>query len=347
MHVAVHIVTWSNMKTIGEALSSLRAQTYKDMSVLVVDNASTDGTLDYVRKEFPEVHVLRNFKNLGFARAHNQAIEFTEHRATSRGDDETAVLVANPDIVLEPGCVAELVSALGRHPEAAGAGPKLLRLKKEENPDSGFRDSIKTDIIDSAGLNIWKSRRVTDRGSGESDRGQYAKEEEVFGISGALALYRLSALHGISGKQGFFDNAFFAYKEDVDISWRMRRAGFSFWYAPSAIAYHIRGTGGAEARGVFKAIAERSSRTPLVREFSARNHWLTIFKNDSLANVILHLPYFLPYEIGKSAYFAVREPKTFLASLSSLQYAPRIFWERAFGRGNVRAGAKEMRKWFR
>ncbi len=334
------------MKTIGEALSSLLAQTYKNMSILIVDNGSTDGTLDFIKKEFPEVHLLRNFKNLGFARAHNQAIEFTEHRATSRGDDETAVLVANPDIVLEPNCVEELVAALMRHPEAAGAGPKLLRLKKEENPDSGFRDSIKTDIIDSAGLNIWKSRRITDKGSGETDRGQYAREEEVFGISGALVLYRLRALHAVSGRQGFFDDDFFAYKEDVDISWRMRRAGFSFWYAPAAVAYHIRGTGGAEARGVLKAISERSSRTALVRELSARNHWLTIFKNDSLINVILHLPYFLPYEIGKSVYFAVREPKTFLALLSSLKYAPKIFWERAFGRGSARVSAKEIRKWF-
>ena len=122
--------------------------------------------------------------------------------------------------------------------------------------------------------------------------------------------------------------------------------GFSFWYAPRAIAYHIRGVGGAETRGVFKAIKERSSRTPFVRQLSARNHWLTIFKNDSLANVILHLPYFLPYEIGKSAYFAVREPKTFFASLSSLKYAPGIFWERMSGRGSARASAKEMRKWF-
>ncbi len=346
MHVAVHIVTWSSLKTIGEALASLRGQTYRNMSILIVDNGSTDGTLEFIKKEFPEAHLLRNFKNLGFARAHNQAIEFTEHRAATRGDDETVVLVMNPDVVIEETCVEELVSTLARHKEAAGVGAKLLRLKREENPDSGFRDSIKTDIVDSVGLKIWKSRRVTDRGSGERDCGQYESEEEVFGISGALVLYRLRALHAVSGQQGFFDNNFFAYKEDVDISWRLRRAGFSFWYAPKAIAYHIRGVGGTEQAGIIKVMKARSSRSSFVREFSARNHWLTIFKNDSPVNVFLHLPYILPYELGKLGYYLLREPKTFFASLSSLKYAPKILWQRMCGRGPGRVEAEEIRKWF-
>lgn len=334
------------MKTIGEALSSLRSQTYKDMSVLVVDNASVDGTMDYVRKEFPEVHVLRNFKNLGFAKAHNQAIEFTEHRASSRGDDETAILVMNPDIVLEPNCVSELVSALGRHDKAGSVGGKLLKIIKVENVDSGFRDSSKTDIIDSVGIKVFKSRRFSDRGAGEADSGQYGREEEVFGISGALVLYRLRALHDVSSKNGFFDEVFFAYKEDADLAWRLRRAGWSAWYAPKAVAYHYRGAAATEKRTLSLALRERIAKSPAVNKLSARNHFWTIWKNDSFANMFLHLPYILPYEIGKMAYFAVREPKTFVSALSAVKRLPSILLLRLSGKERVRVSAGEMRKWF-
>lgn len=346
MHVAVHIVTWSSMKTIGEALSSLRAQTYKDMSVLVVDNASVDGTLEYIRKDFPEVHVLRNFKNLGFAKAHNQAIEFTEHRAASRGDDETAILVMNPDIVLEPNCVEELVAALGRESRAGSVGAKLLKIVKVENQDSGFRDSSKTDIIDSTGIKVFKSRRFSDRGAGEKDSGQYGREEEVFGISGALVLYRLRALHDISSKNGFFDEEFFAYKEDADMAWRLRRAGWSAWYAPKAVAYHYRGAAATEKRTFSLALRERAAKSASVNRLSARNHLWTIWKNDSLANAMLHLPYILPYEAGKTVYFAIREPKTFISSLSAVKRLPAILLSRFSGKERVRVAASEIRKWF-
>lgn len=334
------------MRTIGEALSSLRAQTYKNMSVLIVDNASADGTIDFVRKEFPEFHTLRNFKNLGFARAHNQAIEFSEHAAVRGGKAETAVLVMNPDIVLEPNCISELVAALARHADAGSVGGKLLRIKKEENFESGFRDSIKTNVIDSAGLKIFKNRRVADRGAGEADRGQYDKEEEVFGISGALALYRLSALHAVSGRRGFFDNNFFAYKEDVDLAWRLRRLGWSAWHAPSAVAYHYRGTYGSEARRFARALEERKAISPFVRELSARNHLLTLWKNDSFFNVLMHLPHITAYEAGKMAYYLLREPKTFFASLGALREVPGILRDRIYFRGKVRAKAGEIRKWF-
>lgn len=346
MHVAVHIVTWSNIKTIGEALSSLRSQTYKNMSILIVDNASTDGTLNYIKKEFPEVHVLRNFKNLGFARAHNQAIEFTEHRATSRGDDEIAVLVMNPDIVLEPNCVEELILAMERHKEVASVGGKLLKIIKVDNLASGFRDAQKTDILDSTGLRIYKNRRTVDRGAGEKDAGQYEKEEEIFGVSGALVMYRLSALRSVSGRYGFFDERFFAYKEDVDLAWRLRRAGWSSFYAPKAVAYHYRGAHASEKRGLVLAIKERSVKSPLVNRLSARNHLFTLWKNDSPFNVILHLPYILPYEIGKLAYFALRERKTFFASIGVIGQIPSILLNRFYYRGRVRVGAKEIRKWF-
>lgn len=346
MHVTVSIVTWSSMRTIGEALSSLRDQTYKNMSVLIVDNASTDGTLNYIKKEFSEVRVLRNFKNLGFARAHNQAIEFARHGFAARRDEEGAALVMNPDIVLEPNCVEELLLAMERHKEAGSVGGKLLKIIKVDNPDSGFCDAQKTDILDSTGLRIYKNRRTVDRGAGEKDAGQYDREEEVFGISGALVMYRLSALHTVSARSGFFDERFFAYKEDVDMAWRLRRAGWSSFYAPKAVAYHYRGAQASEKRGLILAIKERAAKSSLVNRLSARNHILTLWKNDFPINVLLHLPYILPYEIGKLAYFALRERKTFFASIGAIKEIPSILLNRFYYRGRVRARAGEIRKWF-
>src|SRR3989344_3182641 len=132
--------------------------------------------------------------------------------------DKTATFVRNhfPTVTF----LEKLVAFADTQPAGGSFGGKLLRLRSEAvNTDDGdsLRDVLRTNMIDSAGLRITRGRKVFDRGSGQQDRGQYERSEEVFGISGACALYRRSALDEIKVNGEYFDVDFFAYKEDADV----------------------------------------------------------------------------------------------------------------------------------
>ncbi|HTK60404.1 MAG TPA: glycosyltransferase, partial [Candidatus Baltobacteraceae bacterium] len=173
---SVHIVSWNSARVLHDALESLRAQTFRDFTLTVVDNASTDGSVDVVRALLPDATVLRNFKNLGFSAAHNQAIELARNRwadddRKGRSSIDRYVLVMNPDIILMPDFLEKLARGVDGRYEVGSATGKLLRVRRSavEGGDPEF-----TDVIDSAGLVIKKNRRAADRGAGEKDGPEYA-----------------------------------------------------------------------------------------------------------------------------------------------------------------------------
>ncbi len=335
--VSVHIVTWNSRKVLADALESLHAQTFRDFSVIVVDNASSDGTVDVVREHYPQATVLRNFKNLGFARGHNQAIEM------SRLKKPHYILVMNPDVILTPDFLGDLLDGVMGRPEVGSAGGKLLRVRsaREIGGDPDF-----TDTIDSLGLVVKPSRRTADRGAGETDRGQYKNAFEVFGVSGALALYRMEAVDAAIEAGGeFFDEDMFAYKEDVDVAWRLRLLGWKALCAPMAKAYHYRGTGSDEENGPIKAFKGRWRRPVSVSRYSTRNHLLMLAKNETFAT-FYHWPLIALYEIAKFFATLVFFPRVVTAYVGYLKLLPAALKKRRriLARKNVRT--LEIRKWF-
>src|SRR5512141_457663 len=126
-HVAITIVTWNSMKYLPEALASIAGQTFKDRTLLIIDNASTDGVVEFVRERYPDAVILRNSKNLGFARAHNQGIAYAKAHLQPE-DGELFVMVTNPDVVLEPDYIEQLMDQMVRRSEAGSAAGKLLKL---------------------------------------------------------------------------------------------------------------------------------------------------------------------------------------------------------------------------
>ncbi len=186
--VSIHLVTWNSQKFLSDCLSAIFNQTYKDFSVVIVDNASSDGTIEYLEKNYPSVYLIRNAKNLGFAEAHNQAITLTS---------APYILVINPDVILERDWLEKVVEIMEKDDQIASAGGKTLKIRFG---DMEIQEKIKTSIIDSAGFKIYKNRRVVDRGEGGEDEGQYDKSEEVFGLSGSCILYRRLALEDVKLK---------------------------------------------------------------------------------------------------------------------------------------------------
>jgi GT2 family glycosyltransferase len=210
--VTVVVPNYNGNDYLQECLESVRAQTYEPLEMIVVDDASTDGSADRLGTSYPEMQLICLRRNSGFARAANQGI------AASRGE---IVALLNNDAVAEPHWVAELVAALGRHPDAGSAASKVLL----RHPPG---------VLNSAGDVFLRTGVPDNRGAWEPDDGRYDDEVEVFGASGAALAYRRSMLADV----GIFDERLFMYCEDVDLAFRAQIAGYRCVYAPRAIVRH-------------------------------------------------------------------------------------------------------------
>lgn len=222
--VTVTIVTFNSQRHIGPCLRAVLGQCYRPLDVVVVDNASLDGTRLALGEFGNRIRLIQNDRNIGFAAAQNQAIA----AATSDW-----VLALNPDVLLLPGFVETLVAAGQMEAGIGSVCGKLSRIGPDFTlPAEG--------LIDSAGIYFTPNLRHFDRGCQEPDDGRYGRTEYVFGASAAAALYRRSMIEDVSLEDGFFDPDFFAYREDADVAWRAQLLGWSCLYVPEAAGYHVR-----------------------------------------------------------------------------------------------------------
>ncbi len=212
--VSAAVLNFNGRALLEVVLPTLAAQEFEDVELIVVDDCSSDDSVEYLKREWPQVRVVPTGEsNVGVAAALNVAVR------VARGE---FVALLNNDIELDPRWLGELVAALDRHPEAASAAGKLLRFDRR-------------DLIDSTGDVFLRSATAFGRGAGERDTGQYEREEEVFAPTGGAALYRSSALAAV----GPFDESFYAYFEDVDWGLRAQLAGHRSRYVPGAVGYHM------------------------------------------------------------------------------------------------------------
>jgi len=274
--VAVCIVTYNSAAWIEECLASLRRQTWRNLTVVVVDNASTDDTVWRVGQADANVRLIRSGRNLGFAAGQNLAISSV---------DADYYLVLNPDVWLSPDYVERLVNCMEERPEIGSAAGCLVRADGS---------------LDSTGLAMSWTRRAVDRGAGMAPE-KYGDPGEVFGVSGAAAMYAGRMIRDVKIGGEFFDEDFFAYKEDVDVAWRARLLGWKAWYEPRARAAHVRGWGGRTDRGYI----------PLsIRRHSYKNRYLTILKNETFDLLWwLRLPALLAVELVWHLSLLVLDPK--------------------------------------
>ena len=254
--VAVVIPTWNGRALLEGALASLGEQTYRDFSVIVVDNGSTDGTADAVRGDGVEVVALPT--NRGFAAAVNAGV------AAAGGAEFVALL--NNDMELDPGWLAELVAALDASPGAGSAASKLRMLREPG-------------VLDGAGDLVTWYGATWRRGHGEPDRGQYDTAGVVASPCAGAALYRRTALDEV----GSFDERFFAYLEDADWGLRAQLAGWPCLWVPAAVAYHL---GGATSRRM----------GDLETELIARNTLALVVKSFPAARLALWSPLIAAYQ---------------------------------------------------
>lgn len=213
--VSTIIVNYNGLKFLKRCISSLLEQTYPDIEIILVDNGSTDNSIEFIKKEFPSVKIIANNENLGFAKGNNIGIR------EAKGD---LIATLNNDTEVTSKWIEELVKAINSDNNVGMCSSKIL-----------FMNDPK--IINSTGMRISRSGACWDRGIFEYDTGQYEQIEEIFGPCACAAMYRKEMLEKI----GLFDEDFYAYMEDSDLAFRGRLTGWKCLYVPTAVVYHYLG----------------------------------------------------------------------------------------------------------
>ena len=255
------VLTWNGAALLPQALRALLAQGPR---VVVVDNASTDGTAELLAREFPQVTHLKLPENLGYARANNEAIR----RALEEGAEFVALV--NNDVEVEPGWLPALLLAAREHPQAGLFAGTLL-----------FRGE---DRVNSTGLEIDAFGRARDRDFRLPLEELARSDGPVAGVTGGAALLRASMLREV----GLFDPAYFAYYEDVDLSLRAARKGYQSWYVRAAYARHRFG-------------ASFGAGSPRQRYLLGRGHLRTVALHQPLAKALALIPATMAYRAAFKA----------------------------------------------
>jgi GT2 family glycosyltransferase len=225
---SVVIPNWNGAHHLPACLDALRRQTYRDFETILVDNGSTDNSLELLARDYPHVTVLALNRNFGYAGGCNAGLE--------AASGEVLVLLNN-DTEVAPTWLQALLSALERHPQAGMATPKVLLW------DDHTRLHTTGDYVRANGI-------PDSRGVWEKDSGQYDGETYVFGASGVAPAYRRAMLDEI----GLLDADYESYCEDVDLSWRAQLAGYRCIYVPDSVLYHkVSATGKGVLRSRFVA----------------------------------------------------------------------------------------------
>jgi len=253
--VSVVIPNWNGAEHLPTCLESLRQQTLKgvEIEILVVDNGSTDGSLQLMEREYPEVAVLALGENRGFAGACN---------AGMRASSGTFVVLLNNDTEVDERWLEEVLAAFKRHPEAGSIASKMLLFDRR-------------DIFHTAGDFYCVDGLPGNRGVWQRDEGQYDEEEYVFGACGGSAAYRRVMLEQV----GLLDEDFFYSCEDVDLAWRAQLAGWRCVYAPEAVVYHkLSATGGGITASFYDG---RNTIYLLIKDYPGdlwRRYWRAVLR---------------------------------------------------------------------
>lgn len=317
--VSIGIVTWNSSRYIKKCLELLNAQTYKDIELIIIDNNSEDNTIQIIENTSPQAKIIKSKENLGFCGGHNLGIDLSIGQY---------YMPYNPDIFAEENYVEEMVKAIEHSDDIGSVSGKLLRYDPASNR--------KTNIIDSTGVFFQKNRRSLDRGSEELDVGQFEIMEYVFGASGAAPLYRKKALEDIRIGNEYFLEYFFAYREDVDLAWRLQHRAWKCIYTPKGVAFHVR----------TNTPLKRKEMSDLVNMHSVKNRMIMLLQNETKLGLIYDGFIFLSYELMIFMYIFIKERTSLPAYSFIFKNRKEILANRKKIIQGSKVTSKELHQWF-
>jgi GT2 family glycosyltransferase len=277
--VAICLVTYDSAPDLPGCLESVGRLDHRPLEIVVVDNASRDGSLEVARSHAPAgipFEAWASPENLGFAAGMNAAFARTQ---------APFVLTLNADARPSPDYVTRLLA------RSEGAGAVTGRLVRPSGD------------LDACGMRLTANWRHLDRGSGEPDRGQFSRPERVFGATGAASLFRREALDDVAIEGEIFDPRFHSFREDAELCFRLRERGWEVLYEPAAVCEHRR----------FNLPERRSGMPAMVNRHSLKNRYLLRLYHQTGANLVRTLVPTLARDLGALAYVLLRERSSLTA----------------------------------
>ena len=274
INTAVVVLNWNGINWLKKFLPILIEKS-KDANIYIADNASTDNSVDYVNNNFPNVKVLKNFSNEGYAKGYNDSLETLK--------EEFFVLI-NSDIEVTDNWIKPIINLMETNSDIAACQPKILSFHERNKFEyagacGGF--------IDTLGYPFCRGRIFSDL---EDDNNQYNDITEVFWASGACLFVRAKHFKEVNG----FDNDFFAHQEEIDLCWRLKNKGYKIMVNPNSAVFHV-GAGTLNTSSPFKTY------------LNFRNNLFMLYKNLSVLKLIITILFRLPLDGIAALSFAKKE----------------------------------------
>lgn len=257
MKLAVVILNWNGKKLLEQFLPSVIKNTPKQFEIVVVDNASSDDSLSFLKQNFPNVKNISLKENFGFAKGYNEALKQV---------DAEYYAILNSDVEVTDGWILPVLELMDSDKSIAACQPKILSYKnKNQFEYAGAAGGF----IDKYGYAFCRGRIFN---SFEEDKGQYDDAEEIFWASGAALFIRSDIFHAVGG----FDEDFFAHMEEIDLCWRIKNRGYKIVFCPYSFVYHVGG-------------ATLSKINPHKTYLNFRNNLILLCKNHSSEYFLIKL----------------------------------------------------------
>ena len=289
--IAVVILSWNGIEWIKKFLPTIIDKS-SNANIYVADNASTDGTVDYIKENFTNVNVIQNYSNEGYAKGYNDAL---------KNLNEKYFVLINSDIEVTDNWLNPIIDLMEDNIDIAACQPKIL--------DYNFRNKFEYagasgGYIDTLGYPFCRGRIFSDI---EEDSNQYDDIKEVFWASGACLFVRSEHFKEVNG----FDNDFFAHQEEIDLCWRLKNSGYKVMVNPQSVVYHVGG-------------GTLNSTSPFKTYLNFRNNLFMLYKNLPFLKLLITLLFRLPLDGIAAITFLKKEDG--IGHLFSILRAHLIFY---------------------
>ncbi len=337
--VSVQIVVHNGRRFIRHCLDAVRAQTYPNIEVVVLDNASDDTTADIVTSSYPEFQLIRGDRNLGMWPGQEMLLEHTHG---------PYVLALSVDVMLDPQFIANAVAACQQDGTIAAVQGKVYQYDiahLEREPST----ALHRDTIDTCGFGMTRARKVLNIGHGKPDGQKFSAVHDIFGVEGAVPFFRRRVLEECRMGGWIWDPDYFWYGDDLDLAWRMTLLGHRQVFIPDAVAWHDRATtkGTADSLGAhFRRVRIRGAIPLRKRRLDWSNVRFTIIKNDYIVNLLRDAPLILAREFATFLYALAVEPGILMEAGRFFSLLPRMFRRRSALMHRAVTSEARMHQWF-
>lgn len=328
--ISIVLLNWNGKRFLKDCIDSIQQQSYRNFELIIIDNASSDGSQDLLQREYTRYQLILNDKNLGYCGGANLGIRRTQGEY---------VLILNPDVILNVDFLSRLMDVTESDKSIGIFVGKLLRFDKQ--------------TLDSTGQFLRRNFFPLERGYGEPDTGKYEHPEYVFSTCGAVAFYRRVMLEDIQLDGEYFDESYFAFYEDFDIGWRAQLLGWKAYYVPTAVAYHYRGGGLSNRkknihwfdRIPFLPTVSFTQKPVFIQRHVIINRYLTLLKNAAWRDIFFGAPAMLKYELLLWGYVLCVRPGLFTTLVELAKLLPKTLKKRRYIQSRRVVSSSYMRKY--